>query len=164
MRLLFAWLLLAPLTSVGACSAISEMFVEPDVQLERVVVRGVGITGGNLDLIVGVENPNSFSLQGTRLDVGFEVEGQHLGEIAYDDDFSVIEKGRTTLTLPMAFSWAGVGSGVRAALGSGDLPYRMKGQVELRTPIGRKKVSFTREGRVALTRLARALAIPGYSQ
>ena len=82
------------LTSIGACSAIGEIFKEPDVQLDRVVVRGVGVTGGNLDLIVEVENPNSFTLQGTRLEVGFDVEGQHLGDIAYDDDFSVTENGR----------------------------------------------------------------------
>ncbi|HZA92994.1 MAG TPA: LEA type 2 family protein, partial [Gemmatimonadales bacterium] len=107
---------------------------------------------------------NGFTLHGTRLEVGFEVEGQHLGDIAYDDDFSVSENSRTTLTLPLTFGWAGVGAAVRAALGSGDLPYKMKGQVELRTPWGPKEVPFTREGRVALTRLARALAIPGYSE
>jgi LEA14-like dessication related protein len=152
------------LASIGACSAISEIFKEPDVQLERVVVRGVGMTGGKLDLIIDVENPNGFTLHGTKLEVGFDVEGQHLGDIAYDDDFSVSENGRTTLTLPLTFGWAGVGSAVRAALGSGDLPYKMKGQVELRTPWGPKEVPFTREGRVALTRLARALAIPGYSE
>jgi LEA14-like dessication related protein len=159
-----ACVLLALSTSLGACSAISEIFREPDVQLERVVVRGVGLSGGNLDLIVGVDNPNGFSLQGTRLEVGFDVEGEHLGEIAYDEDFSVAENGRTTLTLPLTFGWAGVGSAVRAALGSGDLPYKMKGQVELQTPWGRKEVPFTREGRVALARLAGALGIPGYSQ
>ena len=164
MRLRAACLLLALLTPIGACSAIGEVFREPDVQLERVVVRSVGLNGGNLDLIVGVENPNSFTLQGTRLEVGFDVEGQHLGNIAYDENFSVTENGRSTLTLPLTFGWAGVGSAVRAALGSGDLPYRMKGQVELKTPWGRKQVPFTREGRVALTRVARALAIPGYSQ
>jgi LEA14-like dessication related protein len=152
------------LTSVGACSALTEIFKEPDVRLERVVVRSVGMSGGNLDLIVDVENPNGFTLHGTKLEVGFDVEGQHLGDIAYDDDFSVSENGRTTLTLPLTFGWAGVGSAVRAALGSGDLPYKMKGQVELRTPWGRKEVPFTREGRVALTRLAGALAIPGYSE
>ena len=151
-------------TSIGACSAITEIFKEPDVQLQRVVVRGVGMSGGNLDLIVDVENPNGFTLHGTKLQVGFDVEGQHLGDIAYDDDFSVSENGRTTLTLPLTFGWAGIGSAVRAALGSGDLPYQMKGQVELRTPWGRKEVPFTREGRVTLTRLARALAIPGYSE
>jgi LEA14-like dessication related protein len=163
-RLLVAGILFALLISLGACSAISEIFKEPDVQLERVVVRGVGMSGGKLDLIVGVENPNGFTLHGTKLEVGFDVEGQHLGEIAYDDDFSVSENGRTTLTLPLTFGWAGIGSAVRAALGSGDLPYKMKGQVELSTPWGRKEVPFTREGRVALTRLARALAIPSYSE
>ena len=157
-------LLLGLLTSIAACSAIGDIFKEPDVQLERVVVRGVGISGGNLDLIVKVDNPNSFTLHGTKLEVGFDVEGQHLGDIAYDDDFSVTENGTTTVTLPLKFGWAGVGSAVRTALGSGDLPYSMKGQLELRTPWGRKEVPFTREGRVPLTRLAGALAIPGYSQ
>ena len=152
------------LAGLGACSAISEIFREPDVRLERVVVRGVGMSGGSLDLIVNVENPNGFTLHGTKLEVGFDVEGQHLGDIAYDDDFSVNENGRTTLTLPLTFGWAGVGSAVRAALASGDLPYEMKGQVELRTPGGPKEVPFTREGRVALTRLARALSIPVYSE
>ena len=152
------------LTSVGACSAIRELFKEPDVQLQRVVLRGVGMNGGSLDLIVDVDNPNGFTLHGTKLEVGFDVEGQHLGDISYDDEFSVDENGKTTLTLPLTFGWAGVGSAVRAALGSGDLPYKMKGQVELSTPWGRKEVPFAREGRVALTRLARALVIPGYSE
>jgi LEA14-like dessication related protein len=164
MRLPVASLMLAVLVSLGACSVIGEIFREPDVQLEQVVVREVGMAGGHLDLIVGVDNPNRFTLQGTRLEVGFDVEGQHLGNIAYDDDFSVAENGRTTLTLPLTFGWIGVGSAVRAALGSGDLPYKMKGQVELRTPWGRKEVPFTREGRVTLARLAGALLIPGYTQ
>jgi LEA14-like dessication related protein len=157
-------LLLTLLTPIGACSAIADIFKEPNVQLDRVVVRGVGVTGGNLDLIVKVDNPNNFTLQGTRLEVGFDVEGQHLGDIAYDDDFSVTENGTTTLTLPLNFGWAGVGSAVRVALGYGELPYKMKGQVELRTPWGRKEVPFTREGRVPLTRAAGNIAIPAQTQ
>jgi LEA14-like dessication related protein len=157
-------LLLTLLTPIGACSAIADIFKEPNVQLDRVVVPGVGVTGGNLDLIVKVDNPNNFTLQGTRLEVGFDVEGQHLGDIAYDDDFSVTENGTTTLTLPLNFGWAGVGSAVRVALGYGELPYKMKGQVELRTPWGRKEVPFTREGRVPLTRAAGNIAIPAQTQ
>lgn len=164
MRLTVSFGLLGLAMVTGACSVIGEIFKQPDVQLERVVVRGIGLTGGNLDLIVGVENPNNFELQGTRLEVGFDVEGRHLGYIAYDNDFSVTENGRSTLTLPLTFGWAGVGSAVRAALASGNLPYTMKGQVELKTPWGRKEVPFTREGRVPLTRLAQALTLPGYAQ
>lgn len=157
-----AWLL-PLLISTGACSAIGDIYKEPDVQLQRVVVRSVGVTGGNLDLIVKVDNPNSFALDATRLEVGFDVEGQHLGDIAYDDDFAVAENGTTTLTLPLEFGWVGVGRAVRAALGHGDLPYQMKGQVELKTPWGRKEVPFTRGGRVPLTRFMRYIALPGQS-
>jgi LEA14-like dessication related protein len=113
---------------------------------------------------VRLDNPNNFTLQGTRLELGFDVEGQHLGDIAYDDDFSLTENGTTTLTLPLTFGWAGVGSAVRAALASGDLPYKMKGQVELRTPWGHKDVPFTHEGRVPLIRSTGNIAIPGQSQ
>jgi LEA14-like dessication related protein len=158
-----SWLL-ALVVSIGACSGIGDLFKEPDIQLERAIVRGVNLTGGNLDLIVKVDNPNNFNLQGTRLQLGFDVEGQHLGDVTYDDDFSVSENGTTTITLPLKFGWAGVGSAVRAALGSGDLPYKMKGQAELKTPWGRQVVPFTREGRVPLIRSGGTIAIPGQSQ
>ena len=146
--------------SAASCSGIGSNFRQPEIRLDHVVVRGLGISGGNLDLIVKVENPNNFTLQGTRLEVGIDVEGQHLGDIAYDDDFSVTENGSTTLTLPLRFGWTGVGSAVRAALGYGDLPYKMKGQAQIRTPWGRAEVPFTREGRVPLTRPGGS-AIPG---
>jgi LEA14-like dessication related protein len=144
-----------------ACSGIGNNFRQPEIQLDHAVVRGIGLSGGNLDLVVKVENPNNFRLQGTRLEMGVEVEGQHLGDITYDDDFSVAENGTTTLTLPLRFGWSGVGSAVRAALGYGDLPYKMKGQAQLRTPWGKAEVPFTREGRVPLTRPGGNIAIPG---
>jgi LEA14-like dessication related protein len=156
--------LLALVVSAGACSGIGNNFREPDIQLEQAVVRGVSLTGGNLDLIVKVDNPNNFTLQGTKLEVGIDIEGQHLGDVAYNDDFSVSENGVTRLTLPLRFGWAGVGSAVRAALGYGELPYKMKGQAELRVPWGRVKVPFTREGRVPLIRSGGNIAIPGQSQ
>jgi LEA14-like dessication related protein len=147
-----------------ACSGIGNNFREPEIQLDHVVVRGVGLTGGNLDLVVKVDNPNAFSLQGTKLQVGLDVEGSHLGDITYDNDFVVPEAGQTTITLPLRFGWSGVGSAVRAALGHGDLPYKMKGQATLRVPWGRQVVSFTHEGRAPLTRSGGNVAIPGVGQ
>jgi LEA14-like dessication related protein len=144
----------------AACSGIGDLVKDPDIQLDHAVVRGIGLTGGNLDLVVKVDNPNNFSLHGTRLQVGFDVEGSHLGDITYDDDFAVSENGTTTITLPLRFGWSGVGSAVRAALGYGDLPYQMKGQASIKTPWGNKVVPFTREGRVPLTR-GGTIAVPG---
>jgi LEA14-like dessication related protein len=152
---------LAALALGTACSGLGDNFREPEVQLDRVVVRGVGFSGGSLDLVVRLQNPNNFALHADKLQVGLEVEGSHLGDISYDDDFSVLENGETTLILPLRFGWSGVGRAVRAALAYGDLPYRMKGQATLKIPGGaRTSVSFTHEGRAPLTRSAGNVASP----
>jgi LEA14-like dessication related protein len=144
--------LIALAFSVTACAGIGNNLRQPEIRLDHAVLRGIGLSGGTLDLIVDVENPNNFTLHGTRLEMGVEVEGQHLGDISYDEDFSVSEGGTTTITLPLKFGWAGVGSAVRAALTYGDLPYKLKGQAHLKTPWGPTQVPFTRQGRVPLMR------------
>ena len=145
-----------------ACSALGLNFKEPDIQLDRAVLKSVDFIGGNLDLLVKIDNPNNFTLHGTKLQLGIDVEGSHLGDIAYNDDYSVTQNGQTTLTLPLTFGWAGVGSAVRVALNSGDLPYTMRGQATLELPGGLQKVvSFTHEGRVPLIRSGGNIAIPG---
>jgi LEA14-like dessication related protein len=125
-----------------------------------VIVRDVGVRGGNLDLLVEVDNPNGFDLRGTGVELGFDVEGSHVGDVRYDDEFTVERNGLSTLTLPLRFEWAGVGSALRTALGSGEIPYEMRGQIRVQTPWGAHSVPFTREGRVPLTRVGGALPLP----
>lgn len=140
------------LLMLPGCAGIGDIFQDPEVRLDRVIVRGVGTTGGTFDLMVGIQNPNRFDLRGTKLQLGFDVEDSHVGDIAYDDDFDINRDETTTLTLPVTFTWAGVGSALRAALSYGDIPYKMKGQVTLQTPWGQRAVPFTHEGRAPLTK------------
>jgi LEA14-like dessication related protein len=165
MRLGATWLTLTSLLLSSACSGMGDYFKEPDIQLDRAIVRGISLSGGNLDLVVKVENPNQFALQGTKLQVGIDVEGSHLGDVTYDNAYAVPENGQTVVTLPLRFGWSGIGSAVRAALGSGDLPYTMKGVATLSLPGGfSKAVSFSHEGRAPLTRLTGNAAVPGVGQ
>ncbi len=144
----------------AACAGINANLKEPELRLDHVIVRGIGLTGGTLDFVVDVHNPNDFDLRGTELRVGFDVNDSHLGDIEYDDDFSVNRGDTTRLTLPLRFDWTGVGSAVRSALGYGDIPYTMKGEIALQTPFGRHSVPFTREGRAPLTRGGGGIPIP----
>jgi LEA14-like dessication related protein len=154
MRLLRVGAVTAPLLfGLVACRAgIGPDFRQPVFDVRQVVVRGLGLTGGSLDLVVGVDNPNNFSLRGTRLDVGFDVEQSHVGDVHYDSQFDVPSNGMTTVVLPMRFNWTGVGGAFRSALGYGDIPYTMKGQATLDVGGARVVVPFTREGRAPLTR------------
>lgn len=161
MRLRGAAGLLVLGAALAGCAAVGNALRNPEVELEQVVVRDVGVRGGSLDLLVGVENPNAFDLRGTEVELGFDVEGSHVGDVRYADDFSVNSGGRTTLTLPLRFEWAGVGSALRTALSQGDIPYEMKGQIRLQTPWGAQSVPFTREGRVPLSRVGALPASTG---
>jgi LEA14-like dessication related protein len=146
--------------AVAGCSAIGINLKDPEVHLNRVVVRALNVTGGTLDLLVAVKNLNSFVITSTKLQLGFDVQDSHIGDVDYENDFQVLKGDSTTLTLPVQFNWAGVGGAVRVALNSGDLPYKLNGQITLDLPWGEKAVPFTREGRVPLTRAAGILPSP----
>ena len=144
---------------LASCAGLPSTFMEPDLRLNRVVVRGMSLTGGTMELMVGVYNPNRFDLNGTKLQLGFDVEQSHVGDLEYDDDFQMQKGDTTRLTLPVRFTWAGLAGAARTALTSGDLPYTLKGQLTVETPFGTHKIPFTREGRAPLTR-AGAVPIP----
>ncbi|HEX6990726.1 MAG TPA: LEA type 2 family protein [Gemmatimonadales bacterium] len=138
--------------ALSACASFPSTILDPDVQLHQVVLRGAGLTGGTMDLVVDVYNPNHFSLRGTRLQVGFDVDSAHVGDISYDEEFQVGSTDTTRIVLPLRFSWTGATAALRSALAYGDIPYTMRGQVTVATPAGDKVIPFTRQGRAPLTR------------
>jgi hypothetical protein len=142
------------------CAGIGEVLQEPEIHLDRVVLKSLSVTGGVLELQLGVLNPNRFDLQGTRLQLGFDVQDSHLGDIEYRSEFQMQKGDTAALSLPLRFNWSGVSAAVRSALGTGVLPYTMKGQLTLRTPFGPRVVPFTRQGRAPLTRLGGLIPIP----
>ena len=87
-----------------------------------------GLTGGTLDLVLGVPQSQQVRSPGPRCRVGLDVEGR-TSVTSPTRTISPSPNGETTLvTLPLRFGWSGVGSAVRAALGYGDIPYKMKGR------------------------------------
>ena len=145
---------------LAGCAGLPAYFKDPDLKLQRVVVRGVGLTGGTMDLIVSLYNPNSFDLQGTRLQVGLDVEDSHVGDAEYASGFQVQKGDTTALTVPVQFNWNGLAGAVRSALGYGELPYKLTGQLTVGTPFGDRKIPFTREGRAPLSRVGRVVPPP----
>ena len=141
----------AAATLLAGCAALNmTKFQEPTIELQTIVVRGVGLTGGTLDLQLEVTNPNSVDIKGTKLELGLDVEGTHFGDVVLNDAFNLPKGQPTIVTVPMTFNWAGVGAAARSALGYGTVKYAMKGTASLQTPWGVEKVPFSHDGSVAL--------------
>jgi LEA14-like dessication related protein len=140
--------------SLAGCSSGSVgpvKFLEPHVDLRKVKVRSVGLSGGVLDLTLGIANPNHIKVNGTRLEAGLDLQDTHFGDIVLSDAFSLLANDTTMLTVPLTFRWSGVGAAARGILDYGEVSYGLRGTITVNTPVGAPlAVGFTGSGSIPL--------------
>jgi LEA14-like dessication related protein len=137
----------AAATLAGCASLGMGGFKEPLVQFSDVKIRGLGLNGGALDIVLSVYNPNGFNLNATRLTYRLMVEDKDLGSGVLDHAFRVKDHDSTFVTIPMDFTYAGLGAAGRQLLSSGSINYRVLGDVTVDTPLGNFTAPYDRRGR-----------------
>ncbi|GLC27496.1 hypothetical protein rosag_40090 [Roseisolibacter agri] len=143
MRSRFVGAVAATLLAVttAACATLGRgVFKEPIVNFRNVEVKGLGLSGGSLDVVLSVYNPNGFKLDATRLTYQLQVDSIQVGTGALDQQFVVQENDSSLVRLPVSFTYAGLGAAGRQLIQSGSVNYRVLGDVTVKTPLG----SFTR--------------------
>jgi LEA14-like dessication related protein len=142
----------AAIAITAACSTLGRAaFQQPVVQLKDVAVQGVGLTGGQLAVKLNVYNPNGYRLDATRLtynvQVGDNTSLVNLATGALDSQFTVQSNDSTVVTIPVGFTYAGIGAAGRQLLNSGAVPYRVNGDVTVGTVVGNFTVPYSSTGR-----------------
>ena len=146
-------LALVGLAAVGAlgaygCATIGRnAFAEPVVTLRDVKLQGIGMTGGSFDVILSVYNPNGYRLDATQLNYNLFVDTVRFANGTLSQRFTVQEQDSTLVTVPINFTYAGVGEAGRQLLNTGSVNYRVAGDVTVATPVGSFKVPYDRTGR-----------------
>jgi LEA14-like dessication related protein len=139
------------IAATAACSALGrQAFQEPVVQLKDVSVQGIGLTGGQLAVRLNVYNPNGFRLDATRLSYAVNVGDNNAVSLAtgtLDSRFTVQSGDSTQVTIPVSFTYAGIGAAGRQLMQSGAVPYRVNGDVTVGTVIGNFTVPYSSTGR-----------------
>ena len=141
---------LAAAVAVGAygCASLGRnAFAQPVVTLKDVKLQGVGLTGGSFDVILSVYNPNGYRLDATQLNYNLFVDTLRFANGTLNQQFTVQEKDSTTVTVPVNFTYAGVGEAGRQLLNTGSVNYRVAGDVRVATPVGSFTVPYDRTGR-----------------
>jgi len=133
--------MMAMVFAVSACATLGRgIFQEPIVNFRDLRVRGLGLTGGSIDVFLNVYNPNQFRLDATRLSYRLLVGEDEIGVGALDQRFTVQDGDSTTVRIPIDFSYSGIGSVARQMMSRGAVDYRVMGDVTVATPLG----NFTR--------------------
>ena len=133
--------------SLGACASFGRrVFETPVVSFRNVEVKGLGLSGGSLDVLLSVYNPNGYKLEATRLSYRVLIDSIPLGTGTIDQRFAVQGGDSTVVRLPITFAYAGLGSAGRQLLSRGAVNYRVLGDVTVNTPVGDFTRPFDRTG------------------
>lgn len=131
----------AMLAGAASCASLGRAsFKEPIVTFKDARVTGLGVSGGSIEIVLDVYNPNHYRLEGTRLTYQVLVDSTRFGDGAYTTRFGVDEGKTNEVRLPLSFTYAGVGAAGRMLMQTGTVQYRVIGDFTVQTPLG----SFTR--------------------
>ena len=141
---------------VGAATACASLgsvaFREPVISYKDAVITGLGISGGNLEVVLSIYNPNSFRLDGTGLTYRVAVDSVPFGNGSLSDRFAVQQGDSTMVRLPLAFTYAGVGQAGRQLIQTGSVNYTVSGDITVSTPIGTFTRPYSGRGRLTAIR------------
>ncbi len=136
------------LAVLAGCATLGRAtFAEPMVELRDVRIIGLGIDGGNVDVVLSVYNPNRYNLDATRMTYRVDVDSVQLGNGALDSRFVVPSGDTSMVRLPIRFTYRGLGEAGRQILSTGSVNYRVRGDFTVVTPIGNFTRPYDRTGR-----------------
>ena len=141
--------------TVSSCATLRNAltFQKPDVALQQIDITSFSLTGGTMNLVFDVYNPNDYRLRSTRLEVGLKLADTDFGEALIDKPLDLSPQNHSQVIMPVKFTWAGVGAAARSLLQSQELPYGLTGAVLVETPIGEKRGEVSSNGNVPLRKL-----------
>lgn len=147
----------AAIVVAAACSTLGKAaFEQPVVRLKDVRIRGIGLTGGTLDVVLNVYNPNGYRLDATRLTYRVMLsDNVTLATGSVDSRFTVQDKDSTNVPIPVSFTYSGVGEAGRQLLQMGAVNYTVDGDVTVGTVVGNFTVPYKSAGRFTTSGVAR---------
>ncbi len=140
---------------VGCATAARAVFTQPDVSFRGVGVRRVALDGAELEVLLNIQNPNAYALGASQLRYRLLVDSLEIGAGALDSGFSIAKRDSMIVRLPVRVGFRALQSIGPRLLRGGEIPYRLIGDVTLKSFVGTFAREFNEGGRFDATRTFR---------
>lgn len=146
-----AWLASFLLLAAPSCKdAVNRVFAQPTVAFRGVDVGSIGVTGGALDVVLRVSNPNPYQLSAKRVTYTLLAgDSTEVGRGATTQPVVIAARDSALVRLPLDITWRGLRDVGRRALADGTVAYRVVGEIDADTPVGAHTFPFDQRGRFA---------------
>lgn len=108
----------------------------PRLKIQDIRVKKLNFTGADLELSIGVSNPNSFMVILNQLDYDFSVAGQSWARGISSQLPALDRKQQNTIFLPISLNFAGMGqTALKLLTGNAALNYKFTGSLDFGTSL-----------------------------
>ena len=139
----------------GCATAARAIFTQPDVTFRGVGVRSLRLDGADFEVLLNIYNPNAYSLGASALRYRLLVDSVEIGAGALDSGFSVRERDSMIVHLPVKVGFRALQTVGPQLLRGGEIPYRLIGDVTLKSFVGTFNRQFNEGGRFDAVRTFR---------
>ncbi len=146
-RVILLGTLLLSSALAGCATAAKAIFTQPDVSFRGVGVRTLGLDGADFEVLLNIYNPNSYALGASQLRYRLLVDSVEIGAGALDSGFSVAKRDSMVVRLPVRIGFRAVQAVGPRLLRGGEVPYRLMGDVTLKSFAGTFAREFNEAGR-----------------
>lgn len=142
--------LLAVCTLLGGCGLF---YRSPTVQIADVRVVELGFASGTAEVVLEVDNPNFFGIEVREFAYLLEIEAEEdrwspLAEGSTDEAVDLPRRSTERVTLEIPFSYDAMGAALRSWWDSGEVGYRIEGDLRGNGPTGELNLPFQAAGRI----------------
>lgn len=141
-------LVLVAVAATSCKSLARQAMANPVVEVKDVVVKGMGTTGGSLDVILDVYNPNEFRMDATKITYELWVDSSRVADGAIDKVVTLGEKSRSDIIVPVNFTYNEMRAVLNKFMLRGVVDYQVKGQFTVVTPFGNITRPYSGTGRL----------------
>lgn len=134
--------LIAVAVTLASCSDVQE----PVVTMTGLDFNGISTEGLSFDLLLDVQNPNTFGASISRLEYEIQLDGVEVATGKQVDAIEV-EAGQTVeVGIPFIVVWGGVDKGLKKLLDGQEHEWRLRGSVRLNKGPVSRLFSFSESG------------------
>jgi LEA14-like dessication related protein len=136
------------LLAMNGCATLRrQSFQNPTVELKDVVVKGIGLNGGSLDVILDVYNPNDYRIDARRVTYTVFADSLQVATGEVTKLTTLDNRKMSTITLPVTFTMRELTKAAGVLLQTGSIEYTVQGDFTLATPFGSITRPYKGKGR-----------------
>jgi LEA14-like dessication related protein len=122
----------------------------PDITINKININNFSWAGAALDIVLELENNNSFGVNLNGLEYNISMGGASLVNGKSQNRTSIPQNGKTTVTIPLNVNFIKMGKSVFGLLSGESSEYEINGEMIFDAHDGKKRFPFSNAGSVPL--------------